>query len=145
MTLLSHAGSQFMVSCHHGWFAGPRVCLGESLARMEIFILFSTLVQFYTFTMPGQGQKPDLQGQMGITFAAKNQSVVATLRHWKGEENSTSYPLASNRRELTPILIKIRVIFTINHRDEKNIIFVRVPSHVGSRPGKFRWLHSAAN
>ena len=56
------------------------MCLGESLARMEIFILFSTLVQFYTFTM-GQGQKPDLQGQMGITFAAKNQSVVATLRH----------------------------------------------------------------
>ena len=44
---------------------------------MEVFILFSTLVQFFTFTM-GQGQTPDLEGRMGVTFTAKQQPVVAT-------------------------------------------------------------------
>ena len=59
--------------------AGPRVCLGEGLARMEVFILFSTLVQFFTFTM-GQGQTPDLEGHLGVTFSAKGQQVIAKRR-----------------------------------------------------------------
>ncbi|NXM09301.1 CP2J6 protein, partial [Tyrannus savana] len=31
---------------------GQRVCMGELLARMELFIVFSTLLQAFTFTLP---------------------------------------------------------------------------------------------
>ncbi|NXX29286.1 CP2DG protein, partial [Nicator chloris] len=31
---------------------GHRVCIGELLARMELFIVFSTLLQAFTFTLP---------------------------------------------------------------------------------------------
>uniref|UniRef100_A0A8C3R0Q9 CP2DG protein n=1 Tax=Cyanoderma ruficeps TaxID=181631 RepID=A0A8C3R0Q9_9PASS len=31
---------------------GHRVCMGELLARVELFIIFSTLLQAFTFTLP---------------------------------------------------------------------------------------------
>ncbi|KAK7092781.1 cytochrome P450 2J4-like [Littorina saxatilis] len=58
---------------------GPRACLGEVLARMETFLLFCTLVQSFTFVMP-QGQKPDLQGQFGVTYSGKPQPFLAKRR-----------------------------------------------------------------
>lgn len=58
---------------------GPRICLGESLARLEIFILFGTLMQTFTFSM-AQGHSPDLEGHVGITYSPKLQSVIANRR-----------------------------------------------------------------
>ncbi|XP_073399332.1 cytochrome P450 2B19-like [Dendrobates tinctorius] len=41
--------------------AGKRVCLGESLARMELFLLFSALLQKFTFTLPPGTERQDLK------------------------------------------------------------------------------------
>uniref|UniRef100_A0A8C3MCJ4 Uncharacterized protein n=1 Tax=Geospiza parvula TaxID=87175 RepID=A0A8C3MCJ4_GEOPR len=40
------------LKCLFCFFTGHRVCMGELLARMELFIVFSTLLQAFTFTLP---------------------------------------------------------------------------------------------
>ncbi|XP_059414950.1 cytochrome P450 2K1-like [Carassius carassius] len=50
--------------------AGRRMCLGESLARMELFLFFTSLLQSYRFTTPPgvSGDELDLKGVVGLTL-----------------------------------------------------------------------------
>ncbi|XP_066283351.1 cytochrome P450 2U1-like [Branchiostoma lanceolatum] len=47
---------------------GRRVCLGEQLARMELFLFFSTLLQSFTFQTPEGAPPPNTDGVFGATF-----------------------------------------------------------------------------
>jgi len=40
---------------------GKRQCLGESLARMELFMIFATLMQKFEFRVPSGKEKPSLK------------------------------------------------------------------------------------
>ncbi|XP_051803053.1 cytochrome P450 2J2-like isoform X4 [Acanthochromis polyacanthus] len=59
--------------------AGKRVCLGEQLARMELFLFFTSLLQRFSFSAP-PGEKPSLEYTMGFIRTPKPYRLCATPR-----------------------------------------------------------------
>ncbi|KTF87974.1 hypothetical protein cypCar_00041278 [Cyprinus carpio] len=62
--------------------AGRRMCLGESLARMELFLFFTSLLQSYRFTTPPgvSGDELDLKGVVGLTLNPSPHKLCAIRR-----------------------------------------------------------------
>ncbi|XP_078586162.1 cytochrome P450 2U1-like [Branchiostoma floridae x Branchiostoma japonicum] len=48
---------------------GRRACLGKQLAKMELFLLFSSLLQHFTFKLPEGTAEPSTAGSLGLTLA----------------------------------------------------------------------------
>ncbi|XP_029110494.1 cytochrome P450 2J2-like [Scleropages formosus] len=59
--------------------AGKRVCLGEQLARMELFLFFTSLLQRFTFSPP-PGVEPTLESKVGVTHSPKPYKLCAVPR-----------------------------------------------------------------
>uniref|UniRef100_A0A8C7E1E4 Uncharacterized protein n=1 Tax=Naja naja TaxID=35670 RepID=A0A8C7E1E4_NAJNA len=47
--------------------AGPRACLGENLARMELFLFFTSFLRSFQLSWPDKSQAPDLTPHLGVT------------------------------------------------------------------------------
>ncbi|MBN3312958.1 CP2K1 protein, partial [Atractosteus spatula] len=62
--------------------AGRRACLGESLARMELFLFFTSLLQKFTFSPPPgvQESELDLTPVLGITLNPQPHQLCALRR-----------------------------------------------------------------
>ncbi|KAK7175350.1 hypothetical protein R3I93_002300 [Phoxinus phoxinus] len=62
--------------------AGRRVCLGESLARMELFLFFTSVLQSFRFTTPPgvSVDDLDLKGIVGITLNPSPHKLCAIRR-----------------------------------------------------------------
>uniref|UniRef100_A0A3Q1G6S0 Cytochrome P450, family 2, subfamily P, polypeptide 6 n=1 Tax=Acanthochromis polyacanthus TaxID=80966 RepID=A0A3Q1G6S0_9TELE len=60
-------------------FSGKRVCLGEQLAKMELFLFFTSLLQRLSFSAP-PGEKLSLDFSLGITHAPKPFHLCAKPR-----------------------------------------------------------------
>uniref|UniRef100_A0A8D1BTB8 Cytochrome P450 2U1 n=1 Tax=Sus scrofa TaxID=9823 RepID=A0A8D1BTB8_PIG len=58
---------------------GKRVCMGEQLAKMEIFLMFVSLMQSFTFALP-KDSKPNLTGKYGLTLAPHPFNIIASKR-----------------------------------------------------------------
>ncbi|XP_076809166.1 cytochrome P450 2J4-like [Clavelina lepadiformis] len=59
---------------------GHRSCLGQQLAKMELFIMTVALFQRFNFTL-APGENPDMKGRSIITLHTHYYDVVATKRY----------------------------------------------------------------
>lgn len=62
------------------WFpAGKRVCIGENLAKMELFLFFTSILQRFKIS-PAPGQMPSMEGVMGFTYSPQSFKMMAVPR-----------------------------------------------------------------
>ncbi|XP_067675688.1 cytochrome P450 2U1-like [Haliotis asinina] len=59
---------------------GRRICLGESMARMELFLFLTTMIQKFRF-VPVNGKRPSMDGIMGFTHSPNEFKVKAIPRN----------------------------------------------------------------
>ncbi|KAL6480638.1 hypothetical protein MHYP_G00116710 [Metynnis hypsauchen] len=59
---------------------GPRMCLGEGLARMELFLILVTLLRRFQFFWPEDAGDPDFTPVFGITLTPKPYRMGVRLR-----------------------------------------------------------------
>ncbi|XP_031550021.1 steroid 17-alpha-hydroxylase/17,20 lyase-like [Actinia tenebrosa] len=59
---------------------GPRACLGESLAKTELFLFLSRLLYEFKFENPPDVPPPDMEGTFGVVQSPKPYKVVVKKR-----------------------------------------------------------------
>lgn len=64
------------------WFssAGHRVCLGEQMARVELFIFFTNLLQAFTFQLPEGVKEINLEYILGAILQPHPYKLCAVPR-----------------------------------------------------------------
>ncbi|XP_070711378.1 cytochrome P450 17A2 [Pempheris klunzingeri] len=82
---LDDRGRRVTPPCFLPFGAGPRVCVGESLARLELFLFLSSLLQRMSFRLPDGAPPPNLQGRLGVVLQPLPYKVIVTARAgWEG-------------------------------------------------------------
>uniref|UniRef100_A0A8D3BNP2 Cytochrome P450, family 17, subfamily A, polypeptide 1 n=1 Tax=Scophthalmus maximus TaxID=52904 RepID=A0A8D3BNP2_SCOMX len=67
--------------------AGVRVCLGEALAKMELFLFLSWILQRFTLSVPPGHALPSLEGKFGVVLQPAKYKVNAAPRPcWERSE-----------------------------------------------------------
>ncbi|GCB70746.1 hypothetical protein scyTo_0005763 [Scyliorhinus torazame] len=59
---------------------GKRICMGEQMAKMELFLIFSTLLQSFCFKLPEGSEAPNMNGQFGLTLSPHPFKIIP-VRH----------------------------------------------------------------
>lgn len=59
---------------------GRRMCLGEVLARMELFLFFSSMMHMFNLSLPEGASLPNLQGIVGVTISPEPFKVCLLQR-----------------------------------------------------------------
>ncbi|XP_026056035.1 cytochrome P450 2B19-like isoform X1 [Carassius auratus] len=80
---LDENGNFFKPESFIAFSLGPRVCLGETLARTELFLYITSLLQRIQFSWPPEAQSIDMDGVMGLVRYPQNFSIICRSRDTK--------------------------------------------------------------
>ena len=58
-------------------FLGSRMCIGDSLAKMEMFLLTTALLQKFVFRMVDDNRPPGSEGKQGLTRSPSKYELIA--------------------------------------------------------------------
>uniref|UniRef100_A0A2K5IMA4 Steroid 17-alpha-hydroxylase/17,20 lyase n=1 Tax=Colobus angolensis palliatus TaxID=336983 RepID=A0A2K5IMA4_COLAP len=71
--------------------AGPRSCIGEILARQELFLIMAWLLQRFDLEVPDDGQLPSLEGNPKVVFLIDSFKVKIKVRQaWREAQAESS-------------------------------------------------------
>ncbi|XP_070712528.1 cytochrome P450 2U1 [Pempheris klunzingeri] len=77
---LDAEGKLLRKECFIPFGIGRRVCMGEQLAKMELFLMVTNLLHAFKFRLPEGTPPPPLHGRFGLTLAPCQYSVCVSLR-----------------------------------------------------------------
>uniref|UniRef100_A0A4W6CB86 Cytochrome P450, family 2, subfamily U, polypeptide 1 n=1 Tax=Lates calcarifer TaxID=8187 RepID=A0A4W6CB86_LATCA len=77
---LDDDGKLLKKECFIPFGIGRRVCMGEQLAKMELFLMVISLLQAFKFRLPEGTPPPPLHGRFGLTLAPYPYTVCVTTR-----------------------------------------------------------------
>eukprot|EP00057_Strongylocentrotus_purpuratus_P022541 XP_011677015.1 PREDICTED: cytochrome P450 2U1-like [Strongylocentrotus purpuratus] len=60
---------------------GLRVCLGEKLARMQLFIIFTSLLQRFTLRLADDSLSVGMEGKAGLAYGPLDYNIVLEKRN----------------------------------------------------------------
>lgn len=67
---------------------GRRMCLGDVLARMELFLFFASFMHSFNMSLPEGQPLPSLKGNVGVTITPESFKVVLTPRPLQAMANT---------------------------------------------------------
>lgn len=67
---------------------GRRMCLGDVLAKMELFLFFATLMHSFDMTLPAGEMMPSLKGTVGVTITPELFKVCLKPRPFTADVTS---------------------------------------------------------
>jgi len=65
---------------------GRRMCLGDVLARMELFLFFSSLMHTFDLRLPEGASLPTLRGNAGVTLSPDPYDICLLQRNFECSE-----------------------------------------------------------
>ncbi|XP_068178274.1 cytochrome P450 2U1 [Antennarius striatus] len=77
---LDDEGRLIKKECFIPFGIGRRVCMGEQLAKMELFLMVTDLLQAFRFRIPEGLPPPPLHGRFGLTLAPCSYTVCVSRR-----------------------------------------------------------------
>ena len=64
---------------------GLRICMGDNLAKMMIFLIFARILQKFTFRLADECKSVDMDGIFGVSLVAHEYKIILEerMKNWK--------------------------------------------------------------